>query len=78
MSAAEAEYIWNSFLGATTNNKVARVCNIIGVHAVDKHKLLWYIKKQRLKLHTLKFKDNQGEFTLDENDPDDEEILRML
>ena len=78
MSAAEAEHIWDSFLGATTLNKMGPVRNVIGVHATDRRKLIHYIKKRRLKLHTLKFKDSQGDFTLDDNDPDDTEIMEML
>ena len=78
VSAVEAEYIWDSFLGATTTNKMGRVRNSMGPHANDKRKLIQYIKKQRLKLHTATLKDSQGEFTLDEDDPDDEELMGML
>ena len=78
VSAAEAEHIWDAFLEATTSNKMGRLRNAMGPHADDKRKLIQYIKKQRLQLHTATFKDDQGEFTFDENDPGDMEILEML
>jgi len=78
VSAAEAEYIWDTILEATILNKMGRFKNVIGVHATDRRKLIHYIKKRRLKLHTITFKDDQGEFTFDENDPEDMEIMEML
>ena len=77
-SRKEAQFIANEFLDATPDNKLGQFIAYLGNTALCRRKLLQYIKKWRLKLHThQKFKDDDGNDT-SWDEVADEEDLHML
>ena len=76
-SQREAQYIANDLLDATPDNKLGQFLAYLGNTALCRRKLLQYIKKWRLKLHTQNFKDSDGN-DISWNEVADEEVLHML
>jgi hypothetical protein len=76
-SRKEAQYIAKEFLDAAPDTKLGKYIASLGSIAQCRRRLIQYIKKWRLKLHTRSFQDSDGnEISWDEDA--DEEDLHML
>ena len=76
-SRTQAQHITDVILAADPNSKLGWFISHLSTTAQCRRKLKQYIKKFRLKLHTIKFKDGSGNLTtFDEKD--DEEVLSEL
>ena len=77
-SRKEAQFIANEFLDAQPDNKLGQFIAHLGNTALCRRKLLQYIKKWRLKLHThQKFKDDDGNDTSWDEVADEEDLLML-
>jgi len=77
-SRKEAQFIANEFLDAQPDNKLGQFIAYLGNTALCRRKLLQYIKKWRLKLHThQKFKDDGGNDTAWDEVADEEDLLML-
>ena len=76
-SRTQAQHITDVILAVDSDSKLGWFIVHLGTNAQCKRKLKQYIKKFRLKLHTVKFKDGDGNLTTFDQ-KDDEEVLSEL
>ena len=76
-SRKEAQYIVDKFLDAAPDSKLGKYIASLGSVALCRRRLIQYIKKWRLKLHTRNFQDGDGN-DISWDEVADEEDLHML
>ena len=76
-SRTQALHITEVILAAGPNTNLGRFIMHLAGTAQCRRKLKWYIKKNRLKLHTVKFPDEDGNLT-NFDEKADEEVLSEL